>query len=99
MDQDVSVPSKVAHLLQGSCIVFSGDTRVLEKMSHFARGVDILIHDCSRSDSYLEKVGFDKHHTGLIALGKIVYVVEVRIVVMIYFSVVVCGEEMLSQMV
>jgi ribonuclease Z len=50
----------VSYLTQGKTIVYSGDTMFLKKMEKFAKGVDILIHDCTSFSN--DDLG-DKMHT------------------------------------
>jgi ribonuclease Z len=67
-------------------VVFSGDTRPLAGMGEFARSATVLIHDCTRTDAMLAAVGFDRHHTGPLALGRLAAAAGVAMVVPTHFS-------------
>jgi ribonuclease Z len=67
-------------------VVFSGDTRPLASMVEFARDAAVLIHDCTRTDAMLAAVGFDRHHTGPLALGRLAATAGVAMVVPTHFS-------------
>ncbi|MGE5532958.1 MAG: ribonuclease Z [Ignavibacteria bacterium] len=47
----------------GRKIVYTGDTRPFEAFSDFARGADLVIHDCTFDDSLTEKAEVDGHST------------------------------------
>lgn len=80
-------------------VVFSGDTCALDEMAVFAHESNVLVHDCTRPDAALAAVGFDAHHTGPEALGRIAQQAGVKRVVLTHISAVVRDEAMLVQMV
>jgi ribonuclease Z len=47
----------------GRKIVYSGDTRPTDLMIEFARGADVLIHDCTLGDELMEKAQENYHST------------------------------------
>lgn len=47
----------------GRKIVYTGDTRPFESFTDFAKGADLIIHDCTFDDSLSEKASEDGHST------------------------------------
>jgi ribonuclease Z len=47
----------------GRKIVYVGDTRPSERLVEFARGADVLIHDCTLADDLAEKAAENAHST------------------------------------
>lgn len=50
-------------LRAGRKIVYTGDTKPFEAFSKFAKGADLVIHDCTFDDSLSEKANVDGHST------------------------------------
>jgi ribonuclease Z len=50
-------------LRAGRKIVYTGDTKPFESFANFAKGADLVIHDCTFDDSLVEKAGLDGHST------------------------------------
>lgn len=48
---------------RGRKIVYTGDTKPFEAFAQFAKGADLVIHDCTFDDSLAEKAGVDGHST------------------------------------
>ncbi len=58
------VPSEVMGPMRaGRKIVYTGDTKPFEAFAEFAKGADLVIHDCTFDDSLTEKAGMDGHST------------------------------------
>ncbi len=55
---DVMGPMRV-----GRRIVYTGDTKPFDAFAEFARGADLVIHDCTFDDSLKEKAATDGHST------------------------------------
>jgi len=51
----------------GVKIVYSGDTKPSRRMISFARGADLLIHDCTFDDGLIETAAADRHGTPTLA--------------------------------
>jgi ribonuclease Z len=47
----------------GRKIVYTGDTKPFEEFADFAKGADLVIHDCTFDDSLAEKAAVDGHST------------------------------------
>lgn len=47
----------------GRKIVYTGDTKPFEAFAEFAKGADLVIHDCTFDDSLTEKAAVDGHST------------------------------------
>lgn len=47
----------------GRKIVYTGDTKPFEAFAAFAKGADLVIHDCTFDDSLAEKAAVDGHST------------------------------------
>jgi ribonuclease Z len=47
----------------GRKIVYTGDTKPFDSFSAFAKGADLVIHDCTFDDSLVEKAALDGHST------------------------------------
>jgi len=50
-------------LRAGRKIVYTGDTKPFDAFANFAKGADLVIHDCTFDDSLVEKAGADGHST------------------------------------
>ena len=50
-------------LRAGRKIVYTGDTKPFDAFANFAKGADLVIHDCTFDDSLVEKAGVDGHST------------------------------------
>ena len=58
------VPSELMGPMRaGRKIVYTGDTKPFEAFAEFAKGADLVIHDCTFDDSLTEKAGVDGHST------------------------------------
>lgn len=68
-------------------VVISGDTGPSSVMEAFAADADVLVHDCTRPDEDLLRLGLEHHHTGPLALGQIAQRARVRTVVLTHFSI------------
>ncbi len=63
-DSKVVKPGDVMGPLRaGRKIVYTGDTRPFEAFASFAKGADLVIHDCTFDDSLTEKAEMDGHST------------------------------------
>ncbi|MGC8817219.1 MAG: ribonuclease Z [Candidatus Hadarchaeum sp.] len=69
----------------GRKIVYTGDTRPSEGMVDFARGADVLIHDCTLGDELAEKAEENFHSTPSQA-AEIARRAEVKQLVLIHIS-------------
>ena len=47
----------------GRKIVYTGDTKPFEAFGKFAEGADLVIHDCTFDDSFIERAEVDGHST------------------------------------
>ena len=72
---------------EGQSVVVSGDTAPSEAVERLASGADVLLHDCTRPDADLARLGLEHHHTGPLALGALAERAGVRTVVLTHFSV------------
>jgi ribonuclease Z len=64
-------PSDVMGPLRaGRKVVYTGDTRPFEAFAEFAKGADLVIHDCTFDDSLAEKAVLDGHSTPGQAAGQ-----------------------------
>lgn len=70
----------------GRSVVISGDTAPSAVMEEFAAGADVLVHDCTRPDDDLERLGLEHHHTGPIALAGIAQRAGIATLVLTHFS-------------
>jgi len=68
-------------------VVISGDTAPSAAMEAFAAGADVLLHECTRPDDDLIRLGLEHHHTGPIALGAIAQRAGVATLVLTHFSI------------
>ena len=69
----------------GRKIVYAGDTRPSEHIVEFARGADILIHDCTLADELAEKAAESAHSTPREA-AEVAKRAEVKKLVLIHVS-------------
>ena len=71
----------------GKSVVISGDTAPSAAMETFATGADVLLHECTRPDADLIRLGLEHHHTGPMALGAIAQRAGVGTLVLTHFSI------------
>lgn len=72
----------------GGSVVISGDTGCpSETILELARGCDVLVHECTRPDDDLARLGISNTHTGPEALGRLAAEAGVRKLVLTHFSV------------
>ncbi len=66
-------------------LVYSGDTRPLEEMVSFAKGVDLLIHDATYTSEY-ENVAYEYFHSTSVDAARIAKEAGVKMLYLIHFS-------------
>jgi ribonuclease Z len=49
----------------GRKIVYTGDTRPFEAFANFAKGADVVIHDCTYDEGLIEKAEVTGHSTAV----------------------------------
>jgi ribonuclease BN (tRNA processing enzyme) len=68
-------------------LVYSGDTGECERIVDLARGVDLLIHDCSQPEERRVMMGYQKIHSSPEVVGRIAAQAGVKKVVALHFGV------------
>ncbi len=71
--------------IRGRKIVYTGDTRPLESLIDYAYGADVLIHEATYTDKYIDRGLANKHSTAREA-AEIALKSDVKILVLTHFS-------------
>jgi ribonuclease Z len=69
-DKGVKPSDVMGPFRAGRKIVYTGDTKPFDSFATFAKGADLVIHDCTFDDSLVEKAGLDGHSTPSQAAGQ-----------------------------
>ena len=71
---------------EGRKIVIAGDNMPSQSISRLAKGVDVLVHECTMFEEEIRERGFSKWHTGPRQLGALAEEAEVKKLVLRHFS-------------
>jgi ribonuclease Z len=82
---DITLAYKVVDR-DGRALVYAPDTRPFEGLSEFAKGVDVLLHDCTYPEGF-EREAHESHHSTASQAGKIACLAGVKKLVLIHLGV------------
>lgn len=82
----------------GRSIVIAGDSRPTPNIVTLAKGADVLVHECTGPEEFLEKRGYAMWHSGPTQLGKVAQEAGVKKLVMKHFHQEFIDEKHLQEM-
>jgi ribonuclease BN (tRNA processing enzyme) len=69
----------------GRALVYAPDTRPCEGLGRFAKGVDVLLHDCTYPEGF-EREAHESHHSTALQAGKVASLAGVKKLVLIHLG-------------